>query len=247
MRRTFVLVASMVGACAGGSPPQSTAPVASTTAIASSSASDPKAVESSSATPSASASSAPKAASGPCSGDDLVLETVFANEKCRVFDKMDTEIDGPLESELTADPPKVAPGATTTLKLVLKNTSKSTVNITVALRQVLRPAIYVRDAQGKTIAPPAGKPSMKPNPVCASVDCAFVSMRASIVAGGKATWSVPWKASKVAWPKGPVLEACCESGTDPVIGGPLPAGSYEIALALGAPKTASITKIVVGP
>ncbi len=135
---------------------------------------------------------------------------------------------------IDAAPREVRGGATVKLTLRIENVTSTALAFRAA-RLPVGAQLVVANERGR-IAPPAGSPTILPNPTCAAVDCAPPSdeprsvVPVSLAPHGVLEGTIEWKASRVAWPP-PQRELCCGSmGTTPDVRGPLPLGSYRVTV-----------------
>lgn len=241
MRGAWLPICLFAG-CGG----QPTTP-ASAPPVASSAPSTPALPPGSSTPAPASPSAASTTPAGPCTGADLDLGVVLMKAECRAtggpVPPMPTS---GLEVRLMPSAESVAPGGSVTLTLEIRNVGTAPANVAAMIDLLTHPMVMVKDASNATLAPPAGTPNVSTPKYCTTVDCAFTHGHAMVSPGGKGTWKVPWRATKLAWPKGTVEKGCCDLvAVDPVEVGPLPAGTYALRLSLSTLTATTIVK--VGP
>ena len=234
--RLFFPCLMAVAACGGGN--SSTAPVGVSTAApldvhVDASISPPPA---DTAIADAGAATANPSAGGTedpaCSGTDVDLASVLANKKCRAgADAPPTPASAAQDVKVTVTPSatKVAPGGHVDLSHVITNSGASAIPLYFAGDLTL--AVTVKDAKGKTIAPPAGNAPKNADAACRDKPCKNPESHLVLGPGGKAHAQVGWDAVKVAWPaKGPTT--CCTIHVDPAAKGPLSAGTYTVKIPL---------------
>ncbi len=167
-----------------------------------------------------------------CTGTDIDLAAVLANKKCRAgADAPPTPASAAQDVKVTLTPSnaKVKPGGH--LDLALDLTNSGTAPIPLYFAGDLTLAVSVKDAKGKTIAPPAGNAPKNADPACMDKPCKNPESHLVLPPGGKAHAKIGWDAVKVGWPaKGPTT--CCTIHVDAVAKGPLAAGNYTVKIPL---------------
>ena len=107
---------------------------------------------------------------------------------------------------MVSDFARVAPGASTSLRLSLVNKTNTKMMVRLLYDDQSRPLdLETRDAHGATFLPPPGQPEVD-DKRCAGADCTVAMGQVTLAPGGEAHALLTWTASVLAWIDGASLK-----------------------------------------